>query len=494
MISFSKAILAFMTSSVIGTVTQVAKGKLSAVFLGTEGVGVYNQVSLFFSLIITICVLGFPNGITRKVALEHEGENWSAIQSQLSSFFFFLGLVSLSVCALVVMFSSEISELLFDDGGERATLVSLMMLGVPFATQGYVYRALFNGLRSVHVLVKSRIKADVISVGVFAGLIIPFGIQGAILGFVSLHILYLSFLLVNVKRVAPELGTPKPSNFHLGDVRNALGFGLHGLAVAIVGGLTTLVVSRWIISNSNLSDAGLFSVAYKVASVYLAGMYAAATGHYYASVAKAQGHESVNNVINGAIRIYMSIIPPIVGVLISAGGLLMIAFFSADFVPAATLLLLLLPADIFRLVSEVVGQALVAKNRLLPSFAIYSAWVLTYLGLAYFLVETHGLWGVAAAYLFSQMILLVLMICAGMLLLSYRPDKQTVGFFLRGLVLATACAVSSYFLDEQLHRILAGSFFIVVWGLVSLINPEFRSLAARATSKIVLPVKGIFKK
>jgi O-antigen/teichoic acid export membrane protein len=235
-------------------------------------------------------------------------------------------------------------------------------------------------------------------------------------------------------------------------------------------------------------------VAYKVASVYLAGMYAAATGHYYASVAKAQGHESVNNVINGAVRIYMSIIPPIVGALISAGGLLMIAFFSADFVPAASLLLLLLPADIFRLVSEVVGQALVAKNRLLPSFAIYSAWVLTYLGLAYFLVETHGIWGVAAAYLFSQMILLALMICASMLLFSYRPDMRTVAFFLRGLALATACAVSSYLLDEQLHRILAGSFFIVVWVLVSLINPEFRYLAARATSKMVLSIKGIFRR
>ena len=494
MISFNKAIFAFMTSSVIGTVTQVSKGKLSAVFLGTEGVGVYNQVSLFFSLIITLCVLGFPNGITRKVALEHDVKNWSAIQSQLTSFFFFLGLVSLFVCALVVTFSSEISVLLFDDGGERAALLSLMMLGVPFATQGYVYRALFNGLRSVHILVKSRIKADVISVGVFAGLTIPFGIQGAVLGFVSLHILYLTFLLVSVKNVAPEIGLPKASKFNLGDVRDALGFGIHGLAVAIVGGLTTLIVSRWIISSSNLSDAGLFSVAYKVASVYLAGMYAAATGHYYASVAKAQGHESVNNVINGAIRIYMSIIPPIVGLLISGGSVLMIAFFSTDFVPAATLLLLLLPADIFRLVSEVVGQALIAKNRLLPSFAIYSSWVLSYLGLAYFFVETHGIWGVAAAYLFSQMILLILMICAGMRLLSYRPDRQTVGFFVRGLVLASACAISSSLLDEQLYRILVGIFFVFVWGLVSLVNPEFRALATRAVSKMSLPFKRLSKK
>lgn len=494
MISFSKAILAFMTSSVIGTVTQVAKGKLSAVFLGTEGVGAYNQVSLFFSLIITICVLGFPNGITRKVALEHDVKNYSAIQTQLSSFFFFLGLISLSVCALVVMFSSEISELLFNDGGERATLVSLMMLGVPFATQGYVYRAVFNGLRSVHVLVKSRIKADVISVGVFAGLIIPFGIQGAVLGFVSLHILYLSFLLMNLKRVAPGIGTPKASNINLDDVRNSLGFGLHGLAVAIIGGLSTLVVSRWIISNSNLSEAGLFSVAYKVASVYLAGMYAAATGHYYASVAKAQGNEAVNNVINGAIRIYMSLIPPIVAVLISAGSLLMTAFFSSDFAPAATLLLLLLPADIFRLVSEVVGQALVAKKRLLLSFIIYSSWVVSYLSMANLLVVSHGIWGVAAAYLFSQMILLALMISAGMLLMSYRLDTQTVGFFFRGLVLAAACSVSSYLMDEQLHRILMGAFFILVWGLVSLINPVFRALAVRSTSKFLLPVYRIFKK
>lgn len=494
MISFGKAILAFMTSSVIGTATQVAKGKLSAVFLGTDGVGVYNQISLFFSLIITICILGFPNSITRKVALEYKVKNWNAINSQLTSFYFFLGLVSLSVCALVVVFSSEISVLLFDDGGQRSSLVSLMMLGVPFATQGYVYRALFNGLRSVQVLVKSRIKADVISVVAFACLIVPFGIQGAVLGFVSLHILYLIFLLVSVKMVAPEIGAPKPSNFSLSAIRSAAGFGVHGLAVSIVGGVTTLVVSRWIISNSNISDAGLFSVAYKVASVYLAGMYAAATGHYYASVASAQGSESVNKVINEAIRIYMSTIPPVVGLLISGGGLLMIAFFSADFIAAATLLLLLLPADIFRLVSEVIGQALVAKNRLLPSFAIYSSWVLSYLGLAYFLVDAHGVWGVAAAYLFSQLILLVIMLCAGMRLLSYRPDLETTGFFLRGLVLAIACAVSSYFLNEQLHRLLAGIAFIFLWILMSLMNAKFRALAVRAATKVTQPIKRLSKK
>jgi O-antigen/teichoic acid export membrane protein len=491
MISFSKAIVAFMTSSVIGTVTQVAKGKLSAVYLGPEGVGVYNQISLFFSLILTVCVLGFPNGITRKVALEHDTKNWAAIQSQLSAFFFFLGLVSLLVSVLVVWFSVEVSSFLFNDGGKRATLVCLIMLGVPFATQGYVYRALFNGIRSVKALVSSRIKADVISVGIFAGLIVPFGIEGAVLGFVSLHVLYLVLLLVSVKKVMPELGLPKASSFAFLEIRHALGFGLHGLAIAIVGSLTTLIVSRWIISNSNLSDGGLFSVAYKVASVYLAGMYAAATGHYYASVAKAQGVTSLNSVINDAIRIYMSIIPPIVGLLISGGSVLMIAFFSVDFVPAATLLLLLLPADIFRLVSEVIGQALVAKRRLLPSFIIYSGWVLSYLGISYLLIGTYGIWGVAAAYLLSQIVLFIFMICAGMLLLSYRPDSQTVGFFLRGLALASACAISSYLVENETIRILSGALFVIIWGLVSLLNLQFRSFVIRATSEVKMKIKRI---
>lgn len=469
-----------MTSSVIGTVTQVAKGKLSAVFLGTEGVGVYNQVSLFFSLMMTMCVLGFPNGITRKVAVEHEIKNWGAIESQLSSFFFFLGLVSLFASVVVVGFSSTISAFLFDDGGQRANLVSLIMLGVPFATLGYIYRALFNGTRSVKTLVKSRIKADVVSVGIFAGLIIPFGISGAVLGFVSLHILYLVLLMLEVKRTLPEIGAPKIHKFNLEDIRGSLGYGLHGMAVAIVGGLTTLIVSRWIISNSNLSDGGLFSVAYKVASVYLAGMYAAASGHYYASVAKADGMASVNNVINGAIRVYMSIIPPIVGLLISGGGVLMIAFFSVDFVPAASLLLLLLPGDIFRLVSEVIGQALVAKKRLLASFVIYCGWVASYLALAHILIAGYGILGVAAAYLFSQIILLVLMSCSGIYLLSYRPDRQTIAFFLRGLALAGACAVSSYLVKDELLKILSGVVCILAWGAISLLDPEFKDLVVRS--------------
>jgi len=475
-----------MTSSFIGTATQVAKGKLTAQFLGAEGMGVYNQISLCFTLVLTICILGFPNGITRAISVEHEAGRHDEFAVQLSSPFVFLGLLSLIVSGLGVLFSAQISHLLFVDGGERANLTALVLVGVPLAVIGYIYRALLNGTRSVRALVRARITADLVSVMVFAGLLIPFGITGAVLGFVSLQAIYLALISFGAWRDLGPLSIPRISAFRWIAIRQNVGYGLHGLVVAAAGSLTILILSRWIIADRGLADSGLFNVSYKIATVYLAGVYAAASGYYYASVARARNNVAVAKEIDNAIMVYMSLIPPLVAALMAGGDVILQVLFSKEFVPAAILLLILLPADIFRLVAEVIGQALVAKRKLAVSIALYLSWIGIYMGASYYFIEDYGIVGVAIAYLIGQLSLCVLMLAAGKRVLSFAPSARSWRFITRGVLLAFGCAIATFSIEVVPLKIVAGAALVAIWFGISCLEEDFR----RQFDKAIHALKG----
>lgn len=68
MSSFGRALAGFMSASLFGSATRSSKAKISAVFLGAVGVGVFNQLTLVYNLAMTLSSFGFRNGVTRNIA------------------------------------------------------------------------------------------------------------------------------------------------------------------------------------------------------------------------------------------------------------------------------------------------------------------------------------------------------------------------------------------------------------------------------------------
>lgn len=479
------ALAAFMGSSILGSLTQVLKGKISAMVLGPAGVGVLNQLTLCFTMFMTTSSLGVPNGIARNIAVHERERDDAAIRVQLSSSFIFLGSVSLICSGVGVLVAPLISNFLFGDGGERATLVVVVLLGVPVAVAGLVYRSLLNGTRSVKQLTVARVSADLLSVAVFASLVVPFGISGAALGLVSLHILYLIFIARGARSAVGDLSLPRMRNFRWQAIRMNFGYGIHGLFIAVITVLPALLVSRWIITDFGVAESGIFNVALKVTSVYLGGLYAAASGYYFASIARAQSREELADQINEALALYMVIVPLIIVGLMAGGDLIVRALFSSEFLPVAVLLLVLLPGDVLRLVTETIGQAILARRHLKLSATLMLAWALCYMVLVKILMARYGLMGVAIAYLVSHAALMVAFLIAGKVTLGFLPSASSTLFVARGVVLVTATAISVSEVEGWLTKILIGAVAISCWAVVSAFDPRFAAYAKRSVDLVL---------
>ena len=126
-----RAFTLFTGASVVGTLTQVVKGKLAAVFLGAAGVGVLNQLTSVWSLFAVIAGLGFYNGMVRHMAQRWDSEDRSSVHDHLSSSMLFLSIISLLVALVGCIYSEEVAAYIFDDGGKRADLVCLILTSVP---------------------------------------------------------------------------------------------------------------------------------------------------------------------------------------------------------------------------------------------------------------------------------------------------------------------------------------------------------------------------
>ncbi|ATI44034.1 hypothetical protein CBW24_17990 (plasmid) [Pacificitalea manganoxidans] len=478
MSSLGRALAGFMSSSLFGSATQVVKGKVSAIFLGAAGVGVFNQLTLFYTLSMTLASLGLRNGVTRNVAAAQAdaGQANAATEGvlrQFSSAFLLVAAVSLLVTAVSVLASDRVSDLLFDDGGERRQLIVLVALAVPIGVAGLIYRALLNGLRVVGPLVRARMIADGSSVIVFAALVIPFGIVGAALGFIFLQAAFLVLVFRTTWTVAPSLAIPRPEAFEFAEARKNFVFGAHSVIVGVTGLGASLFISRLIISTLDLEANGYYVVAVKIATVYLGGLYAAASGYFLSSVVKAAAEKTVGKTIDEAVRLYLAVVAPVIVVLMASGEIFVVAFFSVEFLPVAVILLLLLPGDAVRLVAETMGQALIAQRKLVSSCIVFAVWAAIYCAGAILLLPRFGLLGLAVAYTASQLLLLGVLLVVCRRLLDYAPCRQTIYTVLRAMLLVTSASAACWYVESLVTKMLVCAALVLAWGAVSMRDPFF---------------------
>ena len=480
MSSLGKALAVFTGASMVGSLTQVAKGKVTAVLLGTQGVGVLNQLTNLWSLFSVVASLGFFNGMVRHLAPAWDDGDRLQFRRHLSSNALLLLTAGMVLALLGCFFSSSISAFAFDDRGARAGLICLILTSIPLYVAGQTYRAALNATRSVNALVRSRIGADVLSVVVLVALVFPFGLRGAVMGYIGLHLVYLGVTaFFTWKVLGRDVVVPSTSLFNSVEIRKNVGYGANGLVAVAVGILTTLIVSRWIIATGGAGANGLFTMALKVATVYLGGLSAAAAGYYFPTLAKAKSDAEMHGHMDATLSLYLFLIPPIILILMVGGEWMMRILFAPDFVPAAALLLLILPGDLFRITAETIGLAVVVRGRLAASTGSYILWAAIYLALVYVLLPRLGIAGVALAYLVSQLFNAAFQIILCWYVVGYRFAGATLAAICRGLAMIAAMAVTIRSELPEVWNWLAGAVFLGLWTVLSWSNPDFRNGARK---------------
>ena len=480
-----RAFSALSGASLVSMTTQVVRGKLAALFLGPAGVGIFNQLALMWNLFQIGGSLGTFNGIVQHSAENLAAEDRLAMRRLLSTMLLLLGAISCLLTLSGVLAAGWLSARLLHDRGANADLVALVLLGIPVAVAGLTYRALLSGARAIRRLAQAQIISDLVALAVFAALIQPLGLRGAVIGFLTAHFLFFVITLMGVRKVlGPGSLLPRVSEFRWSVVRSTLGFGASGLAMIALTNLSLLMVSGMIIDGFGAEANGIFANAWRIASVYLGAVTAAAISYYLPSLARAPDDADMVRQVNATLRFYFYTLPILMAAIMAGGELIVRLILTTAFLPVAGLLLLFVPAELLRIVAETVSMPLLARKRVLPFTLLFLIQVGLFLAIAAVALPRVGVVGAVAAYAVSVAVWACAVVAASRRMFGLRIERHTGAAFLRAALLLIAVGLTCFHLPFGLARLGLCAAFCALWLILVLRDRDARSVVGGLLARL----------
>ena len=483
--SLPRAFAALSGASLVSMAAQLVRGKLAALFLGPAGVGILNQLSLLWNLFQIGGSLGAANGIIQHGAEALAGEGEPAMRQLVSTSTLLLGLFSVVLAALGIAFAPRLSALLLHDNGAHGSLVALILVSVPLGVTAQLYRSLLSAAREVRALVKVQIVADTGAAILFAALIVPLGISGAILGFMATHL----FTLILAMRAASRrfgigLLLPRPSSFRWSVVRSNLGFGASGLVMIALSNLSVLLVSTLVIGRLGLDANGWFGNGWRIASVYLGAVTAATLSYYLPTLTRCADDRAMALEVNATLRFYMLLLPPLMAVIMAGGPVIVWLILSDRFAPVAGLLLLFVPAELFRVLAETLSVPFLARRRMLPFTLLFGLQAALFVAAAALLLPRFGLAGAAAGYGVGTVAGAVATYVAARRGFSFALERSSLGMLARALALLAVVGTVCAYYPIGVTRVVLCAVAIGLWLALASRQPAARAVIDKGWARI----------
>lgn len=477
---FGRAFTSLSLASGVSMAANLVRGKLAALFLGPAGVGIFNQLSLMWNLFQTGGSLGAFNGLVQHGTEAMVAKDEAALHRLASTWWILLTAFSCLLAAVGALASGTISNWLLGDHGAHASLVALMLVSIPFAVTGQVYRALLAAARRVPQLVRAQIVSDVGGAVVFAALVPKLGLPGAIIGFSAIHLLFYLYTAFSVRKaLGPSYVQPRLSDFRWSLVRSNIGFGASGLAMIALSNLSVVIVSRLVIDELGIGANGIFSNAWRIASVYLGAVTTTAISYYLPTLTRAESDEQMGRDVNATIRFYLYLLPPIMAAIMAAGEPIVSLILSSKFLAVAPLLLLFVPAELMRILAETVGMPLLARRRLKPFTALFAFQTVVFVGGSAFALPRLGLTGAAIAYGCATSAAAIATYVTCRAHFPLKVEGRTAVALVRGLLLLGTVMVAGALMAFGWSRLLVTAAACAIWLGWTLIDDGARELLAK---------------
>ncbi len=234
---FAKHTFLIGALNVLGIIQGLALLPIITKILGAEDYGVWTQLRVTISLLVSLAFLGLCASLRRFIPGEKDGEKIQ--EGTYSSLVFVLG-VSLVMAVFMIIFSESVAAFLqFSE-----TLVKLLSLTIIFESLGTVLLTVMLSKREVEKYFWFAVLKMVGETGLIIGAIfLGYGLYGVV--FASLLIRIVIFLISLVYTVG-KIGVKIP-NFSL--IKDYLSFGLPTIADGI---------SYWVVTSVDRYIIGLF--------------------------------------------------------------------------------------------------------------------------------------------------------------------------------------------------------------------------------------------
>lgn len=341
---------------------RLLRGKLTAVLLGTAGVGLIGIYTSIINLVSTVSAMGLRSSGVREIASARGAADEELIgQLQLA-----IGRVILVLALAAVVFlavaSPWLSRLMFDGSESAALPIAFLGLAIIFKGLNLSQECSIRGFRRIGDFARISIIGALISALFAVGIYLWIGADGIVpVIVITAAVNYiLAWSFSRKLQIEPKSKGWATSLVHS---RRLIGLGAAVAYGAMLSNLPPLVARSLIVTNIGLSANGLYSAAWVISGMFAQFILKAMSADFFPRLAE-NSHDSkvVNQLVSEQTEIGILIALPGILATTAFAPLALRLLFTAEFTPAAELLPWLLLGVFARVVNWPMGMIMLAHG------------------------------------------------------------------------------------------------------------------------------------
>jgi O-antigen/teichoic acid export membrane protein len=483
-----ESILEFLKTSIVGsflTIVRIGTGlgraKVSAIVLGTAGVGLLaqgNQLQLFASMLGSLGSLQIGAGLVNQLAHPDHSQQSHIRQNYISTVFTVQIILSCTLLLFSFVGSRYIADFAFSNPNEGLNSF-LVILSIPFTvmTTGYFDSILFAAHR-YNLYARALVISSILGLVVFFILVRSLGVTGAFISIPVIAILNFVMLMYQVSKVEP-LSNLFKFKIDVVAVRKLLKFSSVMFTGGLMGYGSLLLIRREILSTLGTEANGILQVPLAITSYYAPFITQPLFGRLHPVVSSKGNTSAARDELSMVLRV-VAIFGTISAVgIMTLGEFMVRLIYSKDFGQASELMVPQLIGDYFYFLALTVSVYFLGVAHLRAYFSGWIIYYSLYFGITVFSLKSLHILALPVGYLISGVFMAVLTMI--WFVRSHPKESSFVTLrvvLLGALVVSCQAAVCTYFsYTWDVYRFLIPAL-CAIWASYRVSKKGWRSLLA----------------
>lgn len=464
----------------------ILRSKFIAVFLGTAGAGIIDQLHYTISQIRNISLSSLPDGMVKMIAEQNgKGLDIQKISGIIKTYILMVIPLTIIMTGLGYFFADEITMYVFGNI-EYKIYFQIGFIAFPVTILTTTARAPLKAFKEVKSFAIAEMIVILLNLIIFLPLIYFFKIPGGVvyvtLSFVTAFFVTYSLMRKNVmKKYGFKFSDIREAVFSKDYFKQLMAF----MGVGVIGGtyfIFTEISTRSIVVNElGIDKLGLYSPITSWARLFVGFILPSVYTYLYPRLSESKTDEEINGVINGVIRLITFVALPFIIVGISIRDWIIPFFYSMEFSEATVYLPYHFSTLAFFIWSSILSQLFYATGRL-KSFLFFGLILNSIsLFLVYYLVPKVGLYGYLAKFTVVPVLMMITYFVFWKLEIGLKLKRENMII----MAYAVLCSIVLLVLkDTVIYLQVAGVILILT--MILLLKTDERQF-------IVKKIKGILR-
>ncbi|MBU3155337.1 oligosaccharide flippase family protein [Clostridium estertheticum] len=434
--------------SIFQILSNIIRSKLTAVILGTYGIGVLSVINNILGIGQIAGNLGINNGIVKKIS--DDVDDKEEIQNVISTSYITSLISSIIILIAMILFSKQISVQNFNNE-KYYIIIIIVAFSVPITTFNSIDGAIINGFKEIKVISRVAILTSIINVIASVFFIYSFKLNGAIYSIVAMSVVGYIINFVALKYILCKKQIKFKISLHrykINIFKTLIAFGSTSIFAALFTNVSMLVIKTAITKKLGMDYNGIFQADWSIMNQYIGIIFTSCGVYYFPTLCSLKTNEERVEEMNKTLEMLLLVIVPVFIAILLFKNIIIGLLYSSKFALSAELLSVFIIGDYFKVIAWTIGYVFA------PIYKLREFIIIDFIANVFFTVSSilllnkfGSLYGIAYAYVALNILLCIIYY----IYLKKNINFEFKSYTRKNMLLSFAILTCSYVVIEILN-------------------------------------------